>query len=54
MATAHLILQGKGGGGKSFVAVVLAQYLKENNFKTYCVQIPIQSTQPLPVLMSFP
>jgi len=45
MATAHFILQGKGGVGKSFVAVMLAQYLKENDFKTYCADTdPINAT----------
>lgn len=31
MANIHLICQSKGGVGKSFVAVLLAQYLKEKN-----------------------
>ncbi len=45
MATVHFILQGKGGVGKSFVAVMLAQYLKEKNVKTFCADTdPINAT----------
>lgn len=29
MKTIHFVLQGKGGAGKSFIASILAQYMKE-------------------------
>ncbi|MDR5614932.1 conjugal transfer protein TraL [Arsenophonus sp.] len=34
--TAHLILQGKGGVGKSLVSSILAQYFIERNFTPIC------------------
>jgi hypothetical protein len=45
MSTAHLILQGKGGVGKSFAAFLLAQYLpdKSINVRSYDAD-PVNST----------
>ncbi|EKH8549299.1 conjugal transfer protein TraL [Salmonella enterica] len=34
--TAHLILQGKGGVGKSLVSSMLAQYMQARNFRPIC------------------
>jgi DNA polymerase III delta prime subunit len=34
--SAHLILQGKGGVGKSMVATMLAQYLQERGYHPFC------------------
>ena len=36
MSTVHLILQGKGGVGKSFIATLLAQYLQEKGVAVRC------------------
>jgi CobQ/CobB/MinD/ParA nucleotide binding domain len=36
MSTVHFILQGKGGCGKSFVAVLLAQYLSDKGLAVTC------------------
>jgi hypothetical protein len=36
MSTVHLILQGKGGVGKSYAAVLLAQYLREKGLVVTC------------------
>jgi CO dehydrogenase nickel-insertion accessory protein CooC1 len=36
MSTVHLILQGKGGVGKSFIAALLAQYLQEKGVPVRC------------------
>jgi nucleoside-triphosphatase THEP1 len=36
MSTVHLILQGKGGVGKSFIAALLAQYLQERGVAVHC------------------
>ncbi|CAG37874.1 nucleotide-binding protein [Desulfotalea psychrophila] len=36
MAIINLILQGKGGVGKTFVASLMAQFLKEQDTPTYC------------------
>ena len=36
MALVHMILQGKNGVGKSFAAVLLAQYYKGRNIETVC------------------
>ena len=50
MNTVHLILQGKGGVGKSFAAFLLAQYLPEKSVLVRCFDAdPINST-----LASFP
>src|SRR5690242_15768566 len=35
--TIHLTLQGKGGVGKSLVAVILAQYLAQRDLKIHCI-----------------
>lgn len=35
MAVVHLMLQGKGGVGKSFAAALLFQYLRDNNLPVY-------------------
>lgn len=37
MSTIHLILQGKGGVGKSFLAAMLAQYLMSRETSVFCV-----------------
>lgn len=37
MKTVHFILQGKGGVGKSTLAIYFAQYLMDNNVKLRCV-----------------
>ena len=45
MATAHFILQGKGGVGKSFVSAILAQYFNKNGIKVHCADTdPINAT----------
>ena len=50
MSTVHLILQGKGGVGKSFAAFLLAQYLPDKSVLVRCFDAdPINST-----LASFP
>jgi len=50
MSTVHLILQGKGGVGKSFIATLLAQYLAEKGVPVRCFDAdPVNST-----LSSFP
>jgi CO dehydrogenase nickel-insertion accessory protein CooC1 len=33
----HLVLQGKGGVGKSFVAAILAQYFKTKTAQVHCL-----------------
>lgn len=44
-STAHFILQGKGGVGKSFVAVMLAQYLARNGELPLCIDTdPVNRT----------
>lgn len=35
--TIHLTLQGKGGVGKSLVAVIIAQYLAQRGLKVQCI-----------------
>ena len=46
MGTVHLILQGKGGVGKSFIAALLAQYLQEKGVAVRCFDAdPVNSTQ---------
>ena len=50
MSTVHLILQGKGGVGKSFAAFLLAQYLPDKSVLVRCSDAdPINNT-----LASFP
>jgi hypothetical protein len=45
MSTVHLILQGKGGVGKSFIAALLAQYLHEKGVAVRCFDAdPVNST----------
>ncbi len=45
MSTVHLILQGKGGVGKSFIAALLAQYLQERGVAVHCFDAdPVNST----------
>lgn len=45
MATVHMILQGKGGVGKSFVASMLAQYFHANECPVTCIDTdPVNST----------
>ena len=36
MSTLHFVLQGKGGVGKSFAAVLFAQYLRERGLQVSC------------------
>ena len=36
MSTVHFVLQGKGGVGKSYAAVLLAQYLREKGLPVSC------------------
>lgn len=44
-ATIHLVLQGKGGVGKSFVAAILAQYLQSKSMPVQCLDIdPVNAT----------
>lgn len=44
-STVHLVLQGKGGVGKSFVAFVLAQYLARNGTPPLCIDTdPVNRT----------
>lgn len=43
--TAHLILQGKGGVGKSFIAALIAQYLRSQGRTMACIDTdPVNST----------
>jgi len=45
MSAVHLILQGKGGVGKSFIAALLAQYLQETGVAVrYFDADPVNST----------
>jgi Mrp family chromosome partitioning ATPase len=39
--TIHLTLQGKGGVGKSLVAVILAQYLSKRGLQIQCIDTVI-------------
>jgi hypothetical protein len=41
----HLVLQGKGGVGKSFVAAILAQYFKTKTAQVHCLDTdPVNAT----------
>src|SRR5437764_4962169 len=41
----HLVLQGKGGVGKSFVASILGQYFRERGKEVHCVDTdPVNQT----------
>ena len=45
MQSVHMILQGKGGVGKSYVAALLAQHLKAHGAKPVCIDTdPINQT----------
>ncbi len=45
MAKIHIFLQGKGGVGKSFAAVLLAQQMVEEGHKPLCIDIdPVNAT----------
>lgn len=45
MARVHLVMQGKGGVGKTFSATVLAQYLKAKGREVLCVDTdPVNAT----------
>ncbi len=45
MATVNMVLQGKGGVGKSFVASLLAQYFTEYEYPTTCIDTdPVNTT----------
>jgi len=37
VASVHLVLQGKGGVGKSFVSSILAQYFRTKSAPVYCL-----------------
>jgi cellulose biosynthesis protein BcsQ len=44
-ATAHFVLQGKGGVGKSYVSAILAQYFKQEGRPLHCVDTdPVNAT----------
>jgi hypothetical protein len=36
-ASVHLVLQGKGGVGKSFVSAILAQYFRTKSAPVHCL-----------------
>src|ERR1044071_3474744 len=43
--TAHFVLQGKGGVGKSYVSAVLAQYFQERTKALHCLDTdPVNAT----------
>ena len=45
MAMVNMILQGKGGVGKSFIATLLAEHYKAHNIETVCVDTdPVNAT----------
>jgi CobQ/CobB/MinD/ParA nucleotide binding domain len=45
MAKIHMVLQGKGGVGKSFIAAMIAQYKKNKGQKPLCIDTdPVNST----------
>lgn len=37
MAKIHMVLQGKGGVGKSFIATVIAQYKRSKGQQPLCI-----------------
>jgi hypothetical protein len=44
-ATAHFVLQGKGGVGKSYVSAVLAQYFRDKGRSPHCIDTdPVNAT----------
>ena len=45
MAKMHMVLQGKGGVGKSFIAAMLAQYMAARGHEPLCVDTdPVNAT----------
>ena len=45
MAKIHMLLQGKGGVGKSFIAATLAQYKESKGQKPLCIDTdPVNAT----------
>lgn len=45
MANTHMVLQGKGGVGKSFIAALLAQYMTASGKKPLCIDTdPVNAT----------
>ena len=45
VATVHLVLQGKGGVGKSFVSSILAQYFRTKSAPVHCLDTdPVNAT----------
>jgi len=45
MAKMHMVLQGKGGVGKSFIAAMLAQYMAAKGYEPLCVDTdPVNAT----------
>ena len=45
VASVQLVLQGKGGVGKSFVSAILAQYFRTKSAPVHCVDTdPINTT----------
>ena len=45
MTTVHMVLQGKGGVGKSFVAATMAQYLRDKGREPVCIDTdPVNKT----------
>ena len=45
MAKINMVLQGKGGVGKSFVASTLAQYMKNKGEEPLCIDTdPVNTT----------
>ena len=44
-ASVHLVLQGKGGVGKSFVSAILAQYFRTKSAPVHCLDTdPVNAT----------
>ena len=44
-ASVHLVLQGKGGVGKSFVSAILAQYFRTKSARVHCMDTdPVNAT----------
>ena len=45
VASVHLVLQGKGGVGKSFVSAILAQYFRTKSAPVHCLDTdPVNAT----------